>query len=140
MKKIIFLILSICCLNAWADSTPQIELNQNLQAMTKTWNEGNVKDFVKGYKDSDDTLYISNKIIHGYQNILKRYLQSYPTKNDMGTLSFSNVIVKVLSDQYAMVIGNWNLVRPVKGNIGGIFTLLYEKTPGGWKIIVDHTS
>ena len=26
------------------------------------------------------------------------------------------------------------------GNVGGYFTLTFEKTPAGWRIIVDHTS
>ncbi len=44
--------------------------------------------------------------------------------------------------EYASVIGKWHLDRSPEagGNVGGIFTLLFQKTPAGWKIILDHTS
>jgi ketosteroid isomerase-like protein len=37
------------------------------------------------------------------------------------------------------VIGKWFLKRK-SGVIGGIYTLLFRKFNGGWRIVVDHTS
>jgi ketosteroid isomerase-like protein len=41
-----------------------------------------------------------------------------------------------------VVIGRFQLERPAApgGKASGIFTLVLSKTPGGWKIVLDHTS
>jgi TonB family protein len=36
-------------------------------------------------------------------------------------------------------LGKWHLKRE-KGDVGGVFTLLWQRFPEGWKIIHDHTS
>jgi ketosteroid isomerase-like protein len=74
--------------------------------------------------------------------VLDGYHRRYPTKEKMGQLTFSGIEVKPLGVDYASVVGRWHLTRPAGegGDIGGIFTLLFRKTPGGWKIILDHTS
>lgn len=133
----LFLSLSVY---ATSINTPQEEIQNDFNQMAALWNQGDIKTFVTWYKNSDDTAYISTSVIHGYQNILNRYLTHYPTRDDMGTLSMSNLEIKLLSSNYAMVIGNWHLARKNQKNIGGIFTLLLEKTTAGWKIVVDHTS
>lgn len=139
MKKqaIIFLLLLFPMLSFAQVSS---DLQQDMQSMAVLWNNGNIREFVTYYKNSPETLYISKTVIHGYDGILKRYLNTFPTQADRGKLSFSNLEIKSLSEKYAVVIGKWNLERPTKGNIGGIFTLIFENTTSGWKIIVDHTS
>lgn len=123
-----------------AQKSPTQIIDQQLMQSVSRWNQGDVDAFMTGYKNSPDTLYISKTIIQGYNNIEKRYRTHYATRADMGTLSFSDVTIKLLSQRYAMVIGHWHLVRQKGDNLDGIFTLLYEKTSQGWKIVVDHTS
>jgi beta-aspartyl-peptidase (threonine type) len=36
-------------------------------------------------------------------------------------------------------LGHWHLKRE-QGDIGGVFSLVWQKFPDGWKIIHDHTS
>ncbi len=38
------------------------------------------------------------------------------------------------------VARGWDLKRETAGDVGGVFTLVWEKFPDGWKIIHDHTS
>jgi ketosteroid isomerase-like protein len=41
------------------------------------------------------------------------------------------------------VTGRFHLDRTTRGEAArddGVFSLLWEKTAGGWKIILDHTS
>ncbi len=113
-----------------------------LEAQQQAWNRGDVEGFMSGYEASDSTTFVGATITRGYQQVLDGYHRRYPTKEKMGQLAFSEVEVKPLGTEYASVIGKWHLTRPAGagGDIGGIFTLLFRKTPGGWKIILDHTS
>lgn len=142
MVMIVFLLLSLpaSAISSQPDNPVINEIQSNLQQQMTAWNRGDIYSLVKSYKNADTTLYISSTVIHGYQNILKRYLKQYPNREKMGRLSFHIIEIRVLSPTYAMAIGNWHLTRKKSGDIGGVFTLLYEKTPQGWKIVVDHSS
>jgi ketosteroid isomerase-like protein len=95
-----------------------------------------------GYEDSPDTTFVGSAVTRGYANVLGRYLKSYPTKEKMGTLNFSDIEIRMLGSEYASVLGKFHLERTKEGGgpAQGIFTLLFKKTSAGWKIIQDHTS
>ena len=46
---------------------------------------------------------------------------------------------RFLGPDAALVLGRWHLKRD-KGDIGGVFTLVWQRFPEGWKIVHDHTS
>jgi ketosteroid isomerase-like protein len=141
MTRLLISFLFIINLTARADD--KADVVAVLNAQVASWNKGDVRAFMLGYKNSDATKFVSAKgVTLGYQSVLERYLKNYPTKEKMGTLSFGDLDVKLLSATNAMVIGRWSLARPETdgGNVGGYFTLLFEKTPDGWKVIIDHTS
>jgi len=54
-------------------------------------------------------------------------------------LHFSDLEVRFLAGDSALVLGKWRLARK-KDEIGGVFTLVWQKFPEGWRIIHDHTS
>jgi len=70
---------------------------------------------------------------------LNNYKKGYPDTATMGKLTFTLISVKSLSDKYYRVVGKWFLKRSI-GDVGGHFTLLFEKINGDWFIIEDHTS
>jgi ketosteroid isomerase-like protein len=126
-----------------AQHTPDQDIFAVLDAQVRAWNQGDIAAFMSGYLNSDSTRFVSAKgVTEGYQKVLERYLVAYPTKEKMGELSFSDLNIKHLSSEIAIVIGRWNLKRPEAdgGNIGGYFTLIFQRTATGWKIIHDHTS
>ena len=51
------------------------------------------------------------KVTRGHAAVLERYLKSYPTKEKMGTLAFSDLEVRMLGADYASVIGRFHLDR-----------------------------
>ncbi len=57
----------------------------------------------------------------------------------MGKLEFSELEIRQLGPDAALVLGRWHLQRQA-GDIGGIFTLVFQKFPDGWRIIHDHTT
>jgi ketosteroid isomerase-like protein len=57
----------------------------------------------------------------------------------MGTLSFSEIEVTMLSPESAVVLGRWRLKR-TDDEPHGRFTLIFKHLPEGWRIVHDHTS
>ena len=106
------------------------------------WNRGDIPAFMRGYKDSPDTTFIGKKIEHGYQAVLARYQAVYSNREKMGHLDFSRLDIRMLGDDYAMVTGEFHLARTASGggDASGVFSLLFQNTPQGWRIILDHTS
>ena len=80
----------------------------------------------------------------GLRPILQRYQQAYSNAEQMGTLTFADVEVRLLPgsvrrrSEYAVVTGKFHLQRTTHGEAAkddGIFSLVWHKGPQGWKII-----
>lgn len=117
-------------------------IRQVLTDQQSAWNQGDVVTFMHGYDDSPETTFIGKSIEHGYQMILARYQHNYGSRDAMGQLDFSDITVRMLGEEHAVVTGHFHLTRTQAGggDAAGIFSLVFEKKPAGWKIILDHTS
>ncbi len=116
------------------------EITQVLTLQQTAWNNGDIPGFMRGYwKSSELSFSGSDGVSRGWDKVLARYKQNYPDKVTMGHLDFSDIEVRTLSDAAALVLGKWHLKRDT-GDIGGVFTLVFQRFPEGWKIIHDHTS
>jgi uncharacterized protein (TIGR02246 family) len=118
------------------------DIRQVLETQQAAWNRGDVEGFMSGYEDSDATTFVGATVTRGYRQVLENYRRRYPTREKMGRLAFSGIEVKVLDAEFASVIGKFHLDRTAEagGEGRGIFTLLFRKTSGGWRVILDHTS
>jgi len=127
---------------ARAQQASEPTIQQILRDQADAWNRGDVEAFMHAYKDAPDTTFIGKSIQRGYLPILERYKKAYPNKDAMGTLDFSEIAVRELGADHAVVTGRFHLSRNTAGggDASGIFSLIWEKTPQGWKIILDHTS
>jgi ketosteroid isomerase-like protein len=104
------------------------------------WNRGDVAGFMKGYWNSPELTFAgSSGITRGWQPVMDRYRQRYPDAKAMGHLDFSELEVRPLGKDAALVLGRWHLKRD-SDELGGVFTLVFQRFPEGWKIIHDHTS
>ena len=123
---------------------PQAELDvvKVLTAQERAWNSGDMQAFLSGYKQAPETTFIGEAVQHGSDNLAQRYHSTYPNRDSMGTLSFSDLQPRMLDDRYAVMTGRFHLERPRKsgGIADGVFSLVLENTSAGWKIILDHTS
>jgi uncharacterized protein (TIGR02246 family) len=125
-------------LNAVADD--QGAIRKILDAQQAAWNEGNVGAFLEGYWHSPDLTFSgSSGIARGWDGVLARYKKNYPDRATMGQLDFSNLEFRFLGKDAALVLGHWHLSR-AQGDIGGVFSLVWQRFPEGWRIIHDHTS
>ena len=123
-------------------SRQELDIIKVILAQEKAWNLGDLDGYAKGYKDSPDTLFIGRQVSRGYAQMLSDYHHNYPTPNSMGTLGFSDLEVHALSETFAVVVGKYHLDRIKKegGPADGLFSLVFEKTDQGWKIVIDHTT
>jgi ketosteroid isomerase-like protein len=111
-----------------------------LDAQAAAWNRGDIDGFMDGYARSNETTFISGETVtRGWQTVLDRYKKNYDSRDKMGTLAFTDLEIKPLSDDAAIALGHWQLTR-TKDSPKGRFTLLFRRTPDGWRIIHDHTS
>jgi ketosteroid isomerase-like protein len=120
----------------------ELDLIKVVLAQEAAWNRGDLTAFSEAYKNSPDTLFITNSVNRGFEGMIDAYRRDYPNKASMGTLSFSELEAHPLDERFAVVIGRYHLERGKKegGNADGMFSLVLEKTEKGWKIIVDHTT
>ena len=141
-KKIFLALLFIFCsatINAnaaYADST--VKLMNIMTTMSSLWNKGERRAFVDYYKHSDATIYVSSHLVKGYEDIEKEYAKNYPNNQAMGTLATSNLEIQFVTPELAIMTGNWKLAKKNAATKQGIFTLLWQQTEDGWKIILDH--
>jgi uncharacterized protein (TIGR02246 family) len=111
-----------------------------LNAQQAAWNRGDVDAFLVGYWHSPELTFSgSGGVSRGWDGVMARYKKNYPDRAAMGQLDFSELEFRFLGPDAALVLGHWHLKRD-KGDIGGVFSLVWQRFSEGWKIIHDHTS
>lgn len=103
------------------------------------WNNGDIPGFMRGYWNSDKLVFVGSAVTRGWQPTMDRYKKSYDSREKMGTLTFSDLEIEVLSKDAAVVLGSWAIARTADSPHGK-FTLIFRKFKDGWKIVHDHTS
>jgi len=132
------LALMLCLLLA-----PTDEVRAVLDKQVESWNRGDIEAFMTTYLDSPELTFTGrDAVTRGYKPVLERYRKRYATREAMGVLRFSEIEVRMLGKDAALVLGKFNLTRTEAGggDASGRFTLVLRKTAQGWKIIHDHTS
>jgi L-asparaginase / beta-aspartyl-peptidase len=111
-----------------------------LRDQQTAWNRGDVDAFLAGYWRSPELTFQGNTgLARGWDGVLARYKKNYPDKGAMGELDFRELEFRFLGPDAALVLGHWHLKRE-KDDLGGVFTLVWQRFLDGWKIIHDHTS
>jgi ketosteroid isomerase-like protein len=143
------ILFALVCLSFFAAATSaqsdtqrskaadEIRAVMNEQAVA--WNKGDIDGFMRGYWNSDKLVFVGSTVTRGWKGTLDRYKKSYDSREKMGTLTFSDLEIDVVSKDAAVVLGSWSLAR-TSDNPHGKFTLIFRKFKDGWKIVHDHTS
>ncbi len=115
-------------------------ISNALAVQRANWNQGNIDGFVEAYWHSPDLTFSgSNGITRGWDGVKARYKKNYPDRDSMGQLEFTGLEFQFPGQDAALVLGHWHLTR-AKGDIGGVFSLVWQRFLEGWRIIHDHTS
>ena len=149
MKRIISMILILFLIGSFLNCAQQKMLDTKsigkeiftvLDQQVDAWNRCDIDGYMAGYWKSDSLRFASgNTINYGWQKTLDGYNSRYNTPEAIGHLTFSNVKITVLSEDAALVFGQYMLERK-EDTPSGIFTLIFRKKEDGWRIVADHTS
>jgi ketosteroid isomerase-like protein len=116
------------------------QIRSVLRTQQDAWNRGDIDGFMNGYARSASTVFISGDTIRrGWQTVRDRYREKYSSRAKMGTLTFSDLEITLLSSDSAVASGRWRLKR-TNDQPHGRFTLIFKRLPEGWRIVHDHTS
>lgn len=135
------------------ERNPFIAIPKVMRLQERAWNRGDIPDFMTAYANSNGTTFASSGgITRGWSIVMARYVQRYGTnRKSMGTLRFEKLEITPLGKDYALVLGQWFLepyvskrdntsISQKRGAMDGVFSLVWQRTPDGWKIIHDHSS
>jgi hypothetical protein len=137
--KFLFTLLFVPII-AFSQSKDEKAILSILSNQTTAWNQGNFDQFMVGYLNTDSLMFIGKSgITYGYAATLNNYKKSYAGADKMGKLSFDILHLKKLGRKHYLVVGKWSLKRTA-GDVGGYYTLTFEKQSSGWVIIADHSS
>lgn len=143
MKKQ-FTLLAIVLLTALSlhaqSKKDEAAIRKVMETQAAAWNRGDLDAFMFGYWRSNKLAFVSgDTVTRGWQQTLDNYKKTYGTSEKMGTLTFSDLEITLLSRDSASVLGSWSLKRETD-NPKGKFTLLWRKFREGWRIVMDHSS
>ncbi|MBI5463471.1 MAG: hypothetical protein HY966_00790 [Ignavibacteriales bacterium] len=152
MKRFLPILMASAVASVVAFSqSDEMRIRRVLEEQIAGWNAGSVEKYMEGLLEFRQHAICERR---GYANVLARYRKSYDTKEKMGTLSFEELRVRLLSPEAAVATGVWRLRRandepwvseaipegiPL-GHFVRRFTLLLQKKYKGWRIVYDHTS
>jgi ketosteroid isomerase-like protein len=122
------------------NETAVTQIRSVLRAQQDAWNRGDIDGFMNGYAHAASTVFISEDTLRrGWQTVRDRYKKKYSSRAKMGTLTFSDLEITLLSSDSAVTSGRWRLKR-TNDEPHGRFTLVLRRLPEGWRIVHDHTS
>ena len=134
------ILMALVCAASEQPPNSAAEIQSVLTTQQDAWNRGDIDAFMNGYARSASTVFVSeDEVGRGWETVRDRYRVKYSDRAKMGTLSFSEIEVTMLSSDAAVVLGRWKLKR-AKDEPHGRFTLIFKRLPDGWRIVHDHTS
>lgn len=137
---VVIILLAAASCGSLDEAQIEREIMAVMDASEAGWNSGDLVTYMQCYLESDSMRFGGNgSVTYGWQQVLERYQKKYTDRAAMGILSFSDIDITVLSTDAALVFGRWRLDKEGE-QPSGLYTLLFRKTPGGWKIVHDHSS
>jgi beta-aspartyl-peptidase (threonine type) len=124
--------------SAWNADEAQIRAAS--QASAEAWNRGDLKGHLAIYVD-DVTFMTKTGPRPGVDRIEESFAQKYfKDGRPKQTLSFQEIAIRPLGPDAALETGRFLLSGGGEAEQSGWFTLIWVRTPNGWKVIHDHSS
>ncbi|MDR3512501.1 MAG: nuclear transport factor 2 family protein [Caulobacteraceae bacterium] len=126
-----------------ATSADETAVTAALNASAEAWSRGDLDGFMQYYEPGEATVYLNKDgLVRGYKAIHDMYAGRFGQGGSMGQLSLELLNFRPLGPGYALATGRFHLARPAAegGAATGLFTLVFHKSGGRWRIISDHTS
>jgi len=142
MRKIFYLFLTVLIAGTlWAGDAKD-DANKIMKIIDKqvdAWNRGDFDGFMAGYwKSKNLTFQSGNTRRRGWKTLLAMYKKNYAGEK-RGNLEFTDIEMKVLTDELVLVLGRWKVTTKEETK-EGLFTLIFRRIGTDWRIIHDHSS
>lgn len=141
LRLLLFGLLLFASGTVLSQSKDEKAILEVMDAEIRAWNAGNIEAYVDLYAPHDSTrMLYTTGAVYGKDSILAFYKKYWP-KERMGKLSFSDVRLERLSDEYYFTSGYFHVTYPdgSRKNINGRFSGLMKKMKGKWYLYTDHS-
>lgn len=117
------------------------ELAALLDRQQQAWNRGDLAGYMEGYARTSALVFTSGgKVRRGWDETMTAYRKRYGgDRAGMGRLVLEVLDVQPVGGDGAVVLGRWRLTETPQAG-GGVFSVIAERRPEGWRIVHDHTS
>ena len=127
-------------LNAFSRKEAEVAIRAVFDAGCAAWNRGELDGYLASYWNSDKTMWVSGgTLTRGSQAITAAYKARFPTPQQMGKLTVTDMAIDILTDMDAIVFGHWMLAVDNKTQ-KGVFTAQLRKIEDDWLFVSDHSS
>jgi uncharacterized protein (TIGR02246 family) len=110
-----------------------------MNAMADAWNNNDLAAHIQPYADSS-TFMGANGPIRGRERVGESLARSFWRDGKAKQrLSFDRITIRPLGEYHALQTGHFLLTGGGESDKQGWFSLTWEKTAGGWRIIHDHS-
>ncbi len=111
-----------------------------LTASADAWNSADLAGHIRPYADAA-TFMSTNGPIQGRERVGESLSRSFwRDGKPKQQLSFDHIDVRLLGERHALATGHFLLSGGGEADRSGWFSLTWEKTEAGWKILHDHSS
>ncbi len=111
-----------------------------LQSSADGWNEASLAKHVSIYVDSV-TFMTRQGPRPGKDRIVSSFTDTYfRDGKPIQALGFSDVVQRSLGDDHVLMTGRFRLTGGDRPEQSGWFTLIWERTSAGWRVLHDHSS
>ena len=141
MNKIWMLLIFIFGWGSFVFADAKSEIIPLIKEQDAAWSRGDLDGFMKYYDPTSELVFMGSTGPVRSAEVLKDYYDKKYKKgnSDFGKLTFSDLEVEELAPGIARAWGKW-LVEQKDQKLSGWFSLIWKKTPAGWRIIHDHSS
>lgn len=126
---------------AMADWTAdEAEIRQHLADSTLAFNRGDLPGHLAVY-DEGVTFMTKDGPRPGVAPIEKAFRETYFRDGKaIQQLRFEELAVRPLGPDAALATARWVLSGGAKAEQSGWFTVVWQRTPAGWRVVHDHSS
>lgn len=119
----------------------QAAVGELLTRSQEAWNGGDLAGFVGWYRRGPETTFLGAAgLTHGWEAIRDRYADRFAPGAARDSLRFEDLETRPLAPNLGLATARYVLFQGDSVTATGVFTIIVQRTPEGWRIIHDQSS